>query len=151
MTARPTVSTVITTFDRPDGLRRALASVCAHPVDGHEVVVVNDAGPDVSAVVAEAAAVLPVRLITLPSNRGLAAARKAGIAAARGRYVAFLDDDDVWLPEHLPVALAGLDGGGTEMVYTSCLVAHTVAGEAGSRRYQRGAGSRCRSTVTCSR
>ena len=127
MTARPTVSTVITTFDRPDGLRRALASVCAQPVDGHEVVVVNDAGPDVSAVVAEAAAVLPVRLITLPSNRGLAAARKAGIAAARGRYVAFLDDDDVWLPEHLPVALAGLDGGGTEMVYTSCLVAHAVA------------------------
>lgn len=73
---------MITTFNRRDGLRRALASVCAQPVDGHEVVVVNDAGPDVSASVADAARVLPVRLITLATNRGLAAARKAGIAAA---------------------------------------------------------------------
>lgn len=127
MTGRPTVSTVITTFDRRDGLRRALASVCAQPVDGHEVVVVNDAGPDVSTVVAEAAAVLPVRLITLPDNRGLAAARKAGIAATRGRFVAFLDDDDVWLPNHLLVALAGLDGGRVDAVYTTCLVAHAPA------------------------
>jgi len=125
--ARPSVSPVITTFDRPAGLRRALASVCAQPVDGHEVVVVNDAGPDVSTVVAEAAAALPVRLITLPDNRGLAAARKAGIAAARGQFVAFLDDDDVWLPNHLPIALAGLDGDGVDAVYTTCLVAHVLA------------------------
>ncbi|MGX6607997.1 glycosyltransferase family 2 protein [Micromonosporaceae bacterium Da 78-11] len=126
MSARPTVSTVITTFDRPDGLRRTLASVAAQPVDSHEVVVVNDAGPDVTGLVAEAAAVLPVRLITLPANRGLAAARKAGIAAARGEFVAFCDDDDVWLPNHLPVALAGLDGAGVEAVYTTCLVAHAL-------------------------
>jgi hypothetical protein len=37
--------------------------------------------------------------------------------------VAFLDDDDMWLPDHLSVALAGLDGDGTDMVYTTCLVA----------------------------
>jgi glycosyltransferase involved in cell wall biosynthesis len=101
--------------------------VCAQRVDGHEVVVVNDAGPDVSAVVADAAEVLPVRLVTFPRHRGLAAARRAGIAAARGRYVAFLDDDDVWLPQHLPVALAALEGGGTDLVYTTCLVAHALA------------------------
>jgi hypothetical protein len=127
VTAHPTVSTVISTFDRLDGLRRALASVCAQRVDGHEVVVVNDSGPDVSAVVADAAEVLPVRLVTFPRHRGLAAARRAGIAAARGRYVAFLDDDDVWLPQHLPVALAALEGGGTDLVYTTCLVAHALA------------------------
>lgn len=138
MTARPAVSTIITTFDRPDGLRRALASVCAQRVDGHEVVVVNDAGPDVTAVVAEAAAVLPVRLITLARNRGLAAARKAGIAAARGEFVAFLDDDDVWLPNHLPVALAGVEAGGVDAVYTTCLVAHalTVPGRPVSARHR---------------
>lgn len=127
MSARPTVSTVITTFDRPDGLRRALSSVAAQPVDGHEVVVVNDAGPDVTGLVAETAAVLPVRLITLPANRGLAAARKAGVAAARGEFVAFCDDDDVWLPSHLPIALAGLGAGDVDVVYTTCLVAHALA------------------------
>lgn len=40
--------------------------------------------------------------------------------------MAFLDDDDVWLPNHLPVALAQLDGG-VEAVYTTCLVAHKLA------------------------
>ncbi len=126
MSPRPTVSTVITTFNRPDGLRRALASVCAQPVDGHDVVVVNDAGTDVSELVVDAAAVLPVRLITLATNQGLATARKIGIGAARGEFVAFLDDDDVWLPNHLPTALAGLTTG-VDAVYTTCLVAHACS------------------------
>ncbi|MFI5492363.1 glycosyltransferase family 2 protein [Actinoplanes sp. NPDC051859] len=125
MTARPAVSSVITTFHRPDGLRRALTSVCAQPVDGHEVIVVNDAGPDVSAIVAAAAR--PVRLITLPENRGLAVARKVGVAAARGEFVAFLDDDDVWLPTHLPTALDALGTSSVDAVYTTCLVAHELA------------------------
>ncbi|GAA0476499.1 hypothetical protein Aca07nite_87060 [Actinoplanes capillaceus] len=126
MISRPVVSTVINTFDRPDGLRRALASVGEQRIDGHEVIVVNDAGPDVSAVLAEARERMPVRLIDLPSNRGLGAARKVGIAAARGRHVAFLDDDDVWLPGHLSTVLEALDGSSMEVVYTTCLVAHVV-------------------------
>jgi len=136
---RPLVSVVVCTYARPEPLRAALASVCVQGVDGVEVVVVNDGGPDVAGVVAEFGDRLRVRLITLPTNEGLTAARRSGIGAARGHFVAFLDDDDLWLPEHLSVALDGL-GSGVDMVYTTCLVAdrvhHLGSGQPVSARYR---------------
>jgi glycosyltransferase involved in cell wall biosynthesis len=119
------VSVVVCTYARPHLLRAALASVCAQQVDGVEAVVVNDGGPDVASVVAEFGDRLPVRLITLPTNQGLTAARRSGIGAARGQFVAFLDDDDLWFPDHLRVAVDGL-GSGVDLMYTSCLVADRV-------------------------
>jgi hypothetical protein len=129
MSAQATVSTVITTYNRPEGLRRALASAGAQDVDGHEIVLINDGGSDVSAVVEEARqrTSATIRLINLSVNLGLSAARKVGIAATEGEYVAFLDDDDVWLPQHLRTALKGLGDEGMDAVYTTCLVAHALA------------------------
>jgi glycosyltransferase involved in cell wall biosynthesis len=123
MSRRPIVSAVLTTYARREGLRRALASVAAQQLAGTEAVVVNAGGPDVADVVAGFTDTLPVRLISLQAAAGLAVARKAGIAAARGEYLAFLDDDDLWLPDHLRTALAGMDGAGVDLVYTSCVVA----------------------------
>lgn len=123
MSKKPTVSTVITTFNRPHGLRRALQSVQDQDVTDQEVLVVNDAGADVSEVVTQARESLPVRIINLPTNRGVAVARKVGLTAARGDYVAMLDDDDMWLPQHLQTALGKLDGDDADIVYTTCLVA----------------------------
>ncbi|GAA3617684.1 hypothetical protein GCM10022223_37920 [Kineosporia mesophila] len=129
MSAQATVSTVITTYNRPEGLRRALDSAGAQDVDGHEIVLINDGGSDVSAVVQEARqrTSATIRLINLSVNLGLSAARKVGIAATEGEYVAFLDDDDVWLPHHLRTALRGLGEEGVDAVYTTCLVAHAPA------------------------
>jgi glycosyltransferase involved in cell wall biosynthesis len=121
--SRPLVSVVLCTFNRPAGLRSALGSIALQGVDAIETVVVNGGGPDIAHVVAEFADLLIVRLITLPTDRGLAYSRKTGVAAARGQYVAFLDDDDLWLPEHLRTTLAGIGDVGTDLVYTSCLVA----------------------------
>ncbi len=136
----PLVSAVIATYNRPAGLRAALAGVAAQSVAELEVVVVNDAGVDVHPIVAEYRHRIPIRLITLPVNRGLAVARKAGIAATRGRYLAFCDDDDLWLPDHLATALDGVDGAGVDMVYTACLVAYRVhtlgSGEPVAARYR---------------
>lgn len=139
MRRRPLVSVVVCTYARPEPLRAALASVCVQGVDGVEVVVVNDGGPDVAGVVAEFGDRLPVRLITLPTNEGLTAARRSGIGAARGQFMAFLDDDDLWLPDHLSVALDGLDSE-VDLVYTTCLVAdrvhHLGSGQPVSARYR---------------
>lgn len=119
---RPAVTVVIPTRNRPLLLRQALASVAAQDLPGVEAMVVNDGGEDVTTVVGGFSGDLEVRLITLATNRGLSAARNAGIDAARGRFVAFLDDDDVYLPHHLRTAISSLEGSGADFAYTSCLV-----------------------------
>ena len=106
--AAPTVSVVLPTYRRPDLIERALATVRAQTFSDWELLVIDDNGlgsePQVAteAVVAALAAADPrVSYRAHPRNRGACAARNTGIGAARGRFVAFLDDDDAWRPEKL--------------------------------------------------
>ncbi|MGH8877707.1 MAG: glycosyltransferase family 2 protein [Stackebrandtia sp.] len=121
----PTVSVIVPTRNRPYLLKHALTSIAGQrdlPADTVEAIVVNDGGVDVTASLAAAdEAGLRVRLVAVPHCRGLPNARNTGLQVARGRYVAFLDDDDVFLPHHLATALDGLDGGGVDAVYTTCV------------------------------
>lgn len=105
----PIVSVVITTHNPGAYLREALASVRQQHVQDLEVIVVDDASArDVSA---EVAATLPdARLIRLPRNGGASVARNVGFLEARGRYIAVLDQDDVWLPDKLARQLAVMEG-----------------------------------------
>lgn len=122
---RPAVTVIVPTRDRPKLLRRALASVAAQqvPADAVEVIVVNDGGVAVDLPVRKAAERgLAVTAIELPCQLGLSAARNVGIANARGECLAFLDDDDVFLPQHLAVTLAAFENGDVDGVYTTCLV-----------------------------
>ncbi|WP_168200838.1 glycosyltransferase family 2 protein [Allokutzneria sp. NRRL B-24872] len=122
----PLVSVVVPTKDRPACLAAALESVAAQtlcdPGSAHrvEVVVVNDGGASVEDVVADAG-LDDVRLIESPTSHGHASARNTGIEAATGRYLAFLDDDDLHLPEHLESAVAALSGAGADLVHAHCL------------------------------
>jgi LmbE family N-acetylglucosaminyl deacetylase len=115
----PQVSVVVRTRDRPELLAEALASLAAGEYRRVTVVLVNDGGapprlPD--------GFPLPVTRIDLPHPEGRAAAAQAGIAAATGDYVAFLDDDDLAAPEHL-ATLAGMVGGAAVRVaYTDAAV-----------------------------
>lgn len=96
----PTVSVVIPCKDRQLPLRRALASVFAQTFEDFEVIVVDDG----SAVPLGAIGLKEesrLRFVRHEVNQGAAAARNSGIAAARGRLVAFLDSDDIWLPNKL--------------------------------------------------
>jgi glycosyltransferase involved in cell wall biosynthesis len=100
------VSVVIPTRNRPELVRRAVESVLAQTHRNFEVIVVID-GPDP---VTESALreVMDQRLhvLPLPESLGGSDARNAGIAASSGEWVAFLDDDDEWLPERLARQLA---------------------------------------------
>ena len=98
----PSVSIIVPTYNRPELLRRALASCRGQTCRDFELIVVNDAGVDVAAIAAE----FDAAYIPLAKNRGLAGARNAGVAQAQGIYLAFLDDDDLLLPEHLARLLA---------------------------------------------
>jgi glycosyltransferase involved in cell wall biosynthesis len=105
----PLVSVIIPTYNRPAELRAALQSVVEQTYPNLEVIVVNDAGEDVSAVLRAFEGRRPLRCIVQPANQGAGAARNAGILAAQGKYLAFLDDDDAFHPEHLFLLAAELD------------------------------------------
>ena len=80
----------------------ALDSVYSQTFSALEVIVVNDGSPDTPALVAALSPYASrIRYIQLAVNRGAAVARNTGIAAARGRYIAFLDADYRWFPAFL--------------------------------------------------
>src|ERR1044072_1197793 len=91
------VSAVIPTHNRAHLVTRAIQSALAALSPGDEIIVVDDGSTDGTAVAVEAFGP-PVPLMRL-AHRGAAAARNAGLDAARGPLVAFLDDDDEWFPD----------------------------------------------------
>ncbi len=100
----PLLSIVILTYNRPQLLERAVRSALSQTVQDLEVIVIDD-GSSVPVNLPEHP---KLRVVRLPENRGLAAARNAGAQAARGRWISYLDDDDELLPCFAEVSLDAL-------------------------------------------
>jgi glycosyltransferase involved in cell wall biosynthesis len=129
--ATPLVSVVVPTFNRRDRLRRTLDSIFAQTFGDFEVIVVSDGATDgtremlagwgdprlVSEEIAHAGRPAPVR------NKGM--------RRARGRYIAFCDDDDLWLPNKLAVQVAAM-----EAHPQAALCATAALYEKGERRWR---------------
>lgn len=95
------VSVIIPSRNRPQLASRAVRSVLAQTIQLIEVIVVVD-GPDESTVKELQQIEDPrLRVIELPVNVGPSGARNAGVEAAKGTWIAFLDDDDEWLPQKI--------------------------------------------------
>lgn len=105
MTTSPLVSVVIPTYLRPVLVLRAIQSALAQTVKDIEVIVIVDGRDDETR--RALATIEDCRLAVIVPDRqlGNANARNAGIGSARARYVAFLDDDDEWLPRKLELQL----------------------------------------------
>jgi glycosyltransferase involved in cell wall biosynthesis len=99
------ISVVIPCHNNGAHLAETLESVRSQTRRPVEVIVVDDASTDDSAAVASQFA--EARVIRLPRNSGVSCARNAGLLAARGDIIAWLDADDIWEPEHL-ATVAGL-------------------------------------------
>jgi glycosyltransferase involved in cell wall biosynthesis len=97
-TATLPISVVIPAYNRHAMVRRALASVAAQTAPPREVIVVDDCSTDATGAVA---AELGARVVRHEVNRGEGAARNTGLEHAAQPWVALLDSDDEWLPEHL--------------------------------------------------
>src|SRR5438270_7731935 len=127
------VTAVIPAYRRPDMVERAIRSVLEQRVRPAEVIVVDDAsGDDTGAHAARLGAVV----ITHDRNLGEGAARNTGIGAASHEWVALLDCDDEWLPEHLETVWSARDGHamvGTAMLAVDDPDRHRVYGWAGRR------------------
>jgi len=115
---RPLVSVIVPTRDRPAWLRRALESVCRQTYPRLEIIVVNDGGVEVESIVRELGGRRPIVTVSLGESRERSAARNAGLALARGVYVAYLDDDDWYYPMHLERLVGALEESGAAVAYS---------------------------------
>jgi LmbE family N-acetylglucosaminyl deacetylase len=123
----PWVSVVVRTRDRPALLAEALASLAAGRHRNVEVVLVNDGGepPEVPE-----GYPFEVQRIDHADSRGRAAAAQAGVEAAGGDWVAFLDDDDLASPEHLSTLTGAAVAGGARVVYSdACVALYELTGD----------------------
>jgi glycosyltransferase involved in cell wall biosynthesis len=108
MTA-PLLSAVIPVWNRRRLVCEAIESALCQRPGEVEVIVVDDASTDGTADHVERLYGTGVRLLRMPRRAGPAAARNAGVAAATGTFLAFLDSDDLWLPGKLDAELQVLD------------------------------------------
>lgn len=109
-------SIILTTYNRPGLLRHALASLEAQTLKDFEVILVNDHGDPVESLLAEFD--LPITYLYQGRNQGLSAARNAGLKLARGRFICYLDDDDLYLPTHLESLAGAFERQPQSVVYT---------------------------------
>jgi glycosyltransferase involved in cell wall biosynthesis len=119
----PEITVVIPTRDRAHLLiTHALPSALRQVGVRLEVVVVDDGSSDGTAAGLRQIEDRRLRVLRHETSRGVSAARNAGIAAARGEWVAFLDDDDLWSPRKLEVQLAAVRAAGAPWVYAAAIV-----------------------------
>ncbi len=104
----PKVSVVIPTYNRLQMVKEAVESVLVQDFEDFELIVVDDGSTDGTAeAIREYGG--RVRLIEHPHNRGVSAARNTGILHSRGKYIAFLDSDDLWVKGKLKIQVNFLD------------------------------------------
>jgi len=105
---RCAISVIMPTYNRPEELREAVSSVLEQTFEDFELIVVNDGGTDVADILASFGSER-IRYLPLTENKGLSGALNAGLRQAQGRYIAYLDDDDVYHSAHLDLLANYLD------------------------------------------
>lgn len=126
----PLVSVVIPTCNRSLLVKRAVESALAQTIKKLEVIVVID-GPDEGTRLVLSEIDSPqLRVIELPVSRGASEARNTGVSKALGKWIAFLDDDDEWLPQKLELQIETASRSRHAFPIVACrLIARTPKGE----------------------
>jgi glycosyltransferase involved in cell wall biosynthesis len=113
----PSVSVVIPTRDRSPLLALTLRSALWQRGADEEIIVVDDGSSDETPQMVARVRDTRVRVIRHETSQGVSAARNTGIAEARGEWIAFLDDDDLWAPDKLALQLDAGRSTGRAWVY----------------------------------
>lgn len=119
----PMVSVIVPTCNRPETLAASLESILKQTFQDFEILVINDGECEVEVIVNRYNDRGRMTYIKHGRNRGLAAARNSGLRLARGKYIAYLDDDDRFYPHHLETLVKALEQGQAPVAYTD---AHRV-------------------------
>ncbi|HEX9960471.1 MAG TPA: glycosyltransferase family A protein [Pyrinomonadaceae bacterium] len=126
----PRVSVVIPAYNVAGFVAETLDSVLAQTFPDYEIVLVNDGSPDTEKLEKTLENYFEKIVYVKQENGGTASARNAGIENARGSLIAFLDGDDIWLPEYLSEQIKFLTENNLEMVYADAF----LFGEVGDGR-----------------
>ena len=119
----PAVSVIIPAYNIARFIGEAMESVLAQTFTHYEIIVINDGSPDTEEMEQVLAPYLDRIVYLKQENQGAGAARNAGLRAARGKYIAFLDGDDVWYPTHLSDQIALIESGpGYDLVYADAAI-----------------------------
>jgi glycosyltransferase involved in cell wall biosynthesis len=132
MTEEP-ISVIIPAYNAERYIGQALESVASQTYQNWEIIVTDDGGTDATGrLVSEFArkTTRNVMLLEHVQSQGPSAARNTAMKAAKGEYIAFLDADDIWMPEHLGSVCALLASGSADLAYAKCFVfRNTASGE----------------------
>lgn len=119
----PLVSVVIPAYRAAQTIVATLDSVLAQTFQDYEIIVINDGSPDSEQLELVLETYRGRIKYVSQENQGPAGARNTGIRMARGEYVALLDADDLWDPEHLAAQLKVLEANpGVDMVYADARI-----------------------------
>jgi glycosyltransferase involved in cell wall biosynthesis len=105
----PAVSVIIPTYNRAELLRLAITSVLNQTFQDFEIIVVDDASKDHTHKVVHNFRDKRIKYIRHEVNKRVAAARNTGVLNSSGNYIAFVDDDDEWLPKKLQMQVVLLE------------------------------------------
>jgi len=121
--AEPLVSVIVPTFNRPDMLVRAVQSIVNQNYRNIEIIVVNDAGCPVDHLLSPLDPDGRISCIRFGRNRERSAVRNAGLRIAQGEYIAYLDDDDLFYPNHVGTLVSVLSKHGWAAAYSDAFAA----------------------------
>lgn len=116
----PSISVIIPAFNRAATLLASMRSVLSQSYEDFELLVVDDCSSDDTVSVARSLSDPRIRIIQNAVNLGAGGARNAGVANSRGKWVAFQDSDDEWLPTKLEKQMSRLDAQGADHVAAYC-------------------------------
>ncbi|MCP9296734.1 MAG: glycosyltransferase [Planktothrix agardhii LY1] len=120
---QPLVSVIIPTKDRPEMLAQAIQSVLNQTFTELEIIVVNDGGVDVQSVISRLNTRGNIVYKKHEHTLERSAARNTGIRVARGKYIAYLDDDDNYYPNHIETLVKFLENSEYKIAYTDAVMA----------------------------
>ena len=131
----PKITVITPTFNRPDCLKDTISSVVNQAMQNWEMLVVNDGGKDVRQIV-DGFDDNRITYFNRRKNRGKAACLNFALEMAKGDYIAYIDDDDIWYPNHLQVLAGALDKNpDTGVVYSDLYAVQFIKDETTGKRY----------------
>ncbi len=113
------VSIIMPTYNRAEEIRESIDSVLNQTFQDFELIIVNDGGSDGIENIIVSYNSSKIKYYKLNVNQGPAVARNEAILKAEGKYITFLDDDDVYYPHHLEVLVKGLEESGQKIAYAA--------------------------------